>query len=87
MSRLTKKQRNDYLLRHPLCVKCGEKATQVHHVKMIQDGGGNEEPNLPALCYQCHQDTDDHAKCVGRMEFVMDEDGNVTLKDDGEGPV
>lgn len=54
---------------------------------MIIDGGGNEESNLEALCYNCHQDSDDHARCVGRMEFVMDENGKIKLKDDDGGRV
>ena len=81
MKRLTKKQRNDYLKEHPICVECGNQATEVHHIKMISDDGSNEETNLKALCYDCHQDSD-HSKCVGRLSFEMDAEGTVTLKDD-----
>ena len=77
MKRLTKHQRFEYLRQHPLCAECGEPATQVHHIKTIQDGGGNEESNLKAICFDCHNMTDDHAVCVGRMTFVMDGEGRV----------
>lgn len=77
MKRLTRVQRRDYLDRHRLCAECGAPATQVHHIKMIQDGGGNEESNLKALCYDCHDMTEDHAKCVGRLVIVLDEGGRV----------
>lgn len=77
MRRLTKTERLAFLSKHTYC-KCGKVATQVHHIKMIQDGGGNEETNLQALCYQCHQDAD-HAKCVARMVFTMDGEGGLHL--------
>lgn len=84
--RLTKKQRQDYLDAHPLCAECGQPATEVHHIKMVIEGGGNEESNLQALCHQCHVDTADHEMCVGRMVFELDEHGQLHLRDDeGEG--
>jgi hypothetical protein len=85
MARLTKKQRKDYLARHPSCVECGQPAQEVHHIKMVIEGGSNDESNLKALCKQCHADTDDHAMCVGRMVFSLDEHGGLRLKEDGEG--
>lgn len=81
MKRLTKKERKDYIKLHPLCVVCGKPATQVHHIEMVIEGGSNDESNLQSLCYDCHQDSD-HARCIGRLEFVMDEEGSVMMKDD-----
>lgn len=85
MKRLTRKQRLDYLQAHPLCAECGQQAEQVHHIKMIQDGGGNEWDNLKALCCACHEDAD-HAKCVGRMTFTLDGEGEVESLEIWEAP-
>ena len=36
------------------CRKCGRKATEVHHVKPLHEGGDNRMSNLVALCRACH---------------------------------
>lgn len=82
MSRLTKKERSDYLKINKFCVMCGKPSTEVHHVKMIQDGGGNEKSNLRSLCHACHVDSDDHAKCAGRLVISRDENGKLVFLDE-----
>ncbi len=40
---------------HPLCALCGRPATDVHHVKALEDGGAPfDECNLQCLCHECH---------------------------------
>lgn len=56
-----RKCRADYLKKEPLCERCGQPATQVHHkIKLTPDN--IKEPaialsfsNLEALCESCHQ--------------------------------
>ena len=53
--RLWGRCRKAYLSSNPLCVECGEPATQVHHVVSIASGGDRLDPeNLMALCAGCH---------------------------------
>ena len=37
-----------------ICAVCGARATIVHHLLPISRGGGNDIPNLEALCDRCH---------------------------------
>lgn len=43
-----------FLKRNPACVECGDKATDVDHIKPRADGGTDEWTNLQALCHSCH---------------------------------
>ena len=48
-----------FLLAHPFCEECSRfgkltRATEVHHVLPVADGGTNDERNLMALCKSCH---------------------------------
>lgn len=47
------KVRARFLREHALC-PCGARATQVHHVVRLRDGGQHEPSNLRALCASCH---------------------------------
>ncbi len=43
------------LRRSPLCVKCGQGASQVDHIVPIRRGGARLDPdNLQPLCHSCH---------------------------------
>ena len=43
------------LRRSPLCVKCGQGASQVDHIVPIRKGGARLDPdNLQPLCHSCH---------------------------------
>ena len=51
--------RKRYISMHPLCEQCLKEgrlteAEQVHHVKPLAEGGGNEYENLMSLCASCH---------------------------------
>jgi len=56
------KLRKAKLSSNPICERCKEKpATEVHHIKPVEDGFGTErytlmyDPhNLMALCHDCH---------------------------------
>lgn len=38
------------------CLRCGDPATEVHHLKPLQDGGAlTEQSNLAPLCKRCHK--------------------------------
>jgi len=44
-----------FLKAHPICEYCGrQKATQVHHILAVREGGTYEEHNLEACCQTCH---------------------------------
>ncbi|MBR1646195.1 MAG: HNH endonuclease [Selenomonadaceae bacterium] len=54
-----RKLRARFLNSHPLCEQCKLEgrytaATEVHHIKPLSEGGGNDERNLMPLCHQCH---------------------------------
>ena len=54
------KIRDRYIKAHPICEKCAEagryvKASLVHHVKPLADGGTHDEENLMSLCVACHE--------------------------------
>lgn len=36
------------------CVVCGQKATQLHHVKLKSHGGTDDPDNICPLCMACH---------------------------------
>ena len=38
-----------------VCVKCGDKATEVDHVIELANGGTDELDNLQPLCKECHK--------------------------------
>ena len=47
--------RKKFLIVNPICSRCGSKATVVHHVKEIKEGGDPfDKNNLEALCSSCH---------------------------------
>lgn len=56
-----RKCRAAYLKKEPLCERCGEPATQVHHkIRLTPDNIKNPDialnfDNLEALCETCHQ--------------------------------
>ena len=54
-----KKIRDRYIRAHPLCEECMKygrytKATQVHHVLPLSEGGTSDEKNLMSVCNECH---------------------------------
>jgi len=55
-----KKIRDRYMKNHPNCELCimrkmkATKATEVHHIVPICEGGQNIDANLMALCHDCH---------------------------------
>ena len=58
--RAWKRIRDRYAKAHPLCEMCLKEGrltpmTEVHHIKPVQDGGGNEDSNLMSVCHSCHQ--------------------------------
>ncbi len=81
MKRLTRKERDQYLKDHGNCAECGSRAEEVHHIKMLRNGGTNEPGNLKALCKRCHADSE-HAICAGRLVIGLDEDGKAEIIDE-----
>ena len=53
-TRLWQKIRLMFLRAHPVCEKCGQAATEVHHIKPLAHGGTHAAGNLMALCKACH---------------------------------
>ena len=54
-----KRLRNEFLLSHPFCEMCLKegvmtKANEVHHIRPLSIGGGDELDNLMAICTPCH---------------------------------
>ena len=49
-----RKNRLDYLRAYPICVVCGQLATDVDHIVPLAKGGSNEWTNLQAMCHSCH---------------------------------
>ena len=54
-----RKLRNNFLIEHPFCVECKKnnrvvKATAVHHVIELSQGGTNDWANLCPLCHYHH---------------------------------
>ena len=54
-----KRIRDRYIKAHPLCEQCQKEGTltpsaEVHHIRPLSHGGGNETSNLMALCKTCH---------------------------------
>ena len=48
-----------FLSKHPLCQQCQSAgrltpATETHHIKLVAEGGTDEDANLMALCKPCH---------------------------------
>ena len=57
--RAWKRIRDRYIKAHPLCEECEKQgrltpAEEVHHIRPLSKGGGNEKSNLMALCKSCH---------------------------------
>ena len=57
--RAWKRIRDRYIKSHPLCEECEKQgrltpAEEVHHIRPLSKGGGNEKSNLMALCKSCH---------------------------------
>ena len=46
--------RNAFLRQYPTCAKCGDKATEAHHIQPLAEGGDNSYSNLMPLCKRCH---------------------------------
>ena len=47
--------RRSVLFNHPLCIECGEIATDVDHITPIEQGGDPwSRANLQTLCHRCH---------------------------------
>jgi len=51
--------RNNYIVDYPFCEVCRKygklvRATEVHHIKPISEGGSNDYHNLISLCHSCH---------------------------------
>ena len=64
------KVRARYLHAHPLCERCAAagryvKATLVHHILPLAEGGTHDEANLQALCVSCHEQIHQRAKREG----------------------
>lgn len=51
-----RKIRGRYLKHHEVCETpgCGQRATDVDHIKALKDGGTDEWSNLQALCHEHH---------------------------------
>jgi hypothetical protein len=52
-----RKTRLSFLARNPLCNRCGEAASIVHHIKTARDHPElqHDFDNLESLCFACHQ--------------------------------
>lgn len=58
--RAWKRIRDRYVKAHPLCEECEKQGRltpveEVHHIKPLSKGGGNEASNLMSLCGGCHR--------------------------------
>lgn len=49
-----RKVRAKFIYENPLCNRCENWATEVHHKIRLAEGGGSEVVNLEALCKSCH---------------------------------
>ena len=49
-----RKIRDAYLSQNPLCVACGQIATEVDHIVSLKDGGSNDWDNLRSYCKHHH---------------------------------
>ena len=54
-----KRVRDHYIAAHPLCEQCMKegrltRATQVHHIVPLSEGGSSRPENLTAICSECH---------------------------------
>lgn len=61
----------------PQCQKCmkfhpfGNSVMEVHHIKMLVDGGSNDEDNLIVLCKQCHDEWHEHYENKDFKEWLQ----------------
>ena len=44
-----------FLRSYPVCPECGGKATVVHHIVPVAEGGTHAWSNLQPLCRRCHE--------------------------------
>lgn len=75
-----KRCRQAYLIKQPLCERCGRPAEQVHH-KVRLTPQNIKDPsialsfdNLEALCFACHQNEHKHS-----IQWRCDQYGHVEL--------
>lgn len=67
--RLVALQRDHYLCQNCLRKKRFTRATEVHHIRPLEDFPelGLEVSNLLSLCWRCHEETKDHGGCAAVM--------------------
>lgn len=52
---LPHKQREEFLLKNPVCIACGvEEDLSIDHIVPRSKGGGDEKTNLQTLCHYCN---------------------------------
>ncbi len=61
-----------YVLRlHPGCNRCPNKATEVHHIEPIEQGGAVYDlSNLEPLCHACHMQAEREREREGRSKCL-----------------
>lgn len=52
--RAWRKQRLNHLRSYPVCVGCGNPATEVDHIQAMSAGGSKYDTNLQSFCKSCH---------------------------------
>ena len=64
--------RKKYLAANRWCAKCGEHATDVHHIQPLSAGGTNEWDNLMPLCHRCHSrvTATENTRVAGHRDYI-----------------
>lgn len=63
--------RQVYLLNHPLCARCGDPSTEVHHTNGRNDDRLNDKEFFMSSCRSCHEWIHDHPKQARKEGWLI----------------
>lgn len=69
--RLYAKQRREYLLNHPWCVRCGGQATEIQHARGRVGSDLLNEKTWRAMCHGCHMHVQASALLASRSTVFL----------------
>ncbi len=78
-TRAHKKAMRTMRICHPLCMRCGNVATETHHVIPMSAGGSSAFHNLEALCSRCHKAQHDPSPTGRKTEGTVPRGGADTI--------